>query len=198
MKKQYVILIGFLICFCSSTAFSQDIYVKVIQDRTNAVLTQGASPDAPTTALRDYTRITSMSFGMENPVTIGGGGGGSAPARTRLNDLTITKIVDLSSTRLMQVLAVGEPLELVEILYVRSNDRGTSTIYKVELGNAFFTKNTVSSIPDCTNGCPNVAESFTIIYGKIRVTTYTQNQNGSITTNPNPFVWDQTRNTPTF
>ncbi len=199
MKKQYVILIGFLICFCSSTAFSQDIYVKVIQDRTNAVLTQGASPDAPTSALRDYTRITSMAFGLENGATIGGGGGtGSAPGRTRLNDLTITKIVDLSSTRLMQALAAGEPMELVEILHVRSNDRGTSTIYKVELGNAFFTKNTVSSIPDCSNGCLSVNESFTFIYGKIRVTTYTQNQNGSITTNPNPFVWDQTRNTPTF
>lgn len=196
MKKQYIVLIGFLICFCSSTVFSQEIYVKVVRDNNNGVLTQGASPDAPTSALRDYTRITSLQYGMENGATIGSGGAGAG--KTRFDDLTITKTVDLSSTRLMQALAVGNVLELVEILYVKTDSRNTFTIYKVELGNAILNKNLVNSIPDCNNGCPNVAESFSFTYAKIRVTTYTQNPNGTITPNPNPFVWDQTKNTPTF
>lgn len=196
MKKQYIVLIGFLICLCASTAFSQDIYVKVIANRNNGVLTQGASPDAPTTALRDYTRITSLQYGMENGATIGSGG--TSTGRTSLTGLTITKTVDLSSTRLMQALAAGEPLELVEILYVNTRQGGSSTIYKVELGNAILKNNTVNSIPGCADGCPNVAESFSFVYAKIRVTTYTQNPDGRIMPNPNPFVWDQTRNTPTF
>jgi type VI secretion system secreted protein Hcp len=197
MKKMYIVFAGLLVCFCSFTALAQDIYLKVVRDNSSTgVLTQGASPNAPTNELKDYARITSMQFGMGNNAMIGGTGPGAG--RTQLSELTITKNVDLSSTKLMQALAAVNPLNSVEIVYVANAGRDPVTIYKVELGNAILKENTVSSIPDCSNGCPNVAETFTLIYAKIRVTTYSQNQNGSFTANPNPFVWDQTQNRASF
>ncbi|SFE33305.1 type VI secretion system tube protein Hcp [Spirosoma endophyticum] len=173
-----------LVCLLASPAFaqveSQAIYMKITDSDGNI------SGDVTTRNYVGFINLASAQFSMTRP---------STESRATLGPITITKAVDVSSTRLMQTLAPSSAtksrLDNIEIDYVKSvTQRPISTFYKIELTNVSVTHHSVSLVPDCPNGCSDTAESFELTYQRIKITTYSFDTGGRITADPNPFTYD--------
>lgn len=186
MKKIYVLLLSLLLCLGFSPLFAQQAAIYLKADN----LTQGVGQ---TTGFQNYIQLSSLQYGLSNPAPTGSGAGAG---KASFSDLTITKTVDLSSTKLMLTLTKGTAIQNLEILFTKDlGGKSPTTLYKIELFNAFVTSYSVSSIPECTSNCPNVAESLSFAYQKIKVTTYTQSPGGQVAANA-VFSWDLKENKP--
>lgn len=183
MKKICLPVAVLLYFFLSSSAFAQKIYLKA-DPFTNG----GSQLDG----FADYVEISSLQFGIIAPAIIGGGAG-----KVTLKNIIVTKNVDISSGKFMNNLARGRHIPLVEIVNVLSTTFQPQVLHKIELKNALITDISSSAVPDCPGNCPAIAESYTIIYDAIRITTYTMNENGS-TTAGEPFVFNQVLGSSTF
>ena len=180
MKKKFVSLVlGLLLCVGFSPLFAQqDIYLKADN------LTQKAGQ---TKGLEDYVQLSSVQYGISNPAPTGSPGAGVG--KPNFSEITVSKTVDLSSTKLMLNLTKGTIIQNLEIIFTKNSGGNQATVYKIELFDTFVTGYSFSSIPDCSGGCPG-SESLSFAYQRIKVTTYSQDQSGKVTPNPVVFSWD--------
>lgn len=181
MKKIYVSLLVLLLCLGFSPLFAQqDIYLKADD------LTKDGST---INKFKDYVQLSSVQYGISNPAPTGAGTGAGA-GKPNFSEITVSKTVDLSSTKLMLNLTRDTVIQNLEIIFTKNSGGNQGvTLYKIELFNAFVTSFSFSSIPDCSGGCPG-AESLSFAYQKIKVTTYTQSPDGRVAPNPVVFSWD--------
>lgn len=193
------LLLGLL----TTTVFAQTpaIYMKVTGTKgsiTGTVTTPGFT---------GLIELTSAQLGIERPVVVVRQAGGTgvitetlAPGRTSPGPITITKRVDIASTRLMQTLAGSNiadvRLDKIEIDYIRFVNNKPILFYKIELTDVLLAKSSGSIVPSCPNGCSDLAESFELAYQRIKVTTYSTNSAGSATADPNPFTYDRSTGGP--
>ena len=130
----------------SSAAFAgQDMFLKVDS-------VQGDSVDR---AHAQEIDILSWSWGATNSATIQIGAGGGA-GKAKINDLTITKIMDSSSPQLLSALATGKHLKSV-VLTVRNQGPRPVDYFTLTLNDVL-----VSSYSTGTSNQDNrVTENFT-------------------------------------
>jgi len=187
MNKFYLILIGFIFCLLTHSVSAQSIFLKA------DALTTGASKEKTYT---NYAEITSLQFGVsaesswirgENP----------SVGNANFQHVTITKNVDVSSTKFLQKIATGTKIDLIEI--VSTGNVGVNTlevVHKVELKDAYVTNVSSSGIKECTGDCPAIAESYEFVFKAIRITTYTFDNKGKAI--ESVFVYNVALNNSTF
>ena len=133
--------------------------------------------------------ITSYSWGLDVPVSIGSGTGGGA-GKVSLSDFSIAKMFDSASPLLMQTLAMGKALAKITLSLVKSSGTGASNpgaFLLYEFDTVF-----VTSVSDSgsTGGGVGVGESISFVMEKVMVTYYPQNPDGTFG-NPVKFTYDQ-------
>jgi len=187
MNKFYLPFIGLIFCFVTHSVSAQRIFLKA------DALTSGAST---VDRFTDYTEISSFQLGGSATVSLTQGTGGGV-GKPDFTDITVTKNVDISSNRFINKMARGQIISLIEIAST-INSGGLKVVHKIELKDAYVTSVASSTVQGCTGNCPAIAESYSFKYKAIRITTYTVNSNGSVTANPDPFVFNVVTNTSTF
>lgn len=212
MKKPYaIVLTGLLVCSGSIVANAQAIYLKVYPYKNTTTASTFPAEGAPSLTdglgteesardngksikLTNYIKLSSLQYDLEQTLNIGSQGTGAGAGKVTFTPIVITKTLDAISTTLMQNCASGTPFTL-EIIFV-SNASGKSAgdvRYKMQVGLAAVKSVSASSIPDCGNGCPNIAESVSFEYGQLIVQTYTQKPTGEIVAGTK-FGWDRIKN----
>jgi type VI secretion system secreted protein Hcp len=187
MKKMYLFFLGLLLCMLGNVAVAQQMFMKAGNLTAN-----GSNIDQ----FRNYVPITSLQFGLTSTSLSSGPGAGQAP-RPDFKEIVFTKNVDISSNRILQTVATGKLIPLVEFVSTFTANGQQEIVYKIELKNVSITNVASSSVPGCSGGCPAVAESYSFDYSAIRITTYNVGNDGSVTAN-DPFSYDLVKLTTNF
>jgi type VI secretion system secreted protein Hcp len=159
---------------------SQDIVVKF----NNAPDLQGEVQDK---ALGGAISVSELSWGIENPTTIGSANSGPGGGKAQLQELEIKKLVDSSSPGLMIAAGKGTPIPNASIM-IRKDPTKTDGGLKYRLKTVFVTKiQTTASAGD-----DGVYETVTLKYGSIQQRYLQQKPTGAL----NPIIagWDQIAN----
>jgi type VI protein secretion system component Hcp len=182
-KLMFLVMLGYSLV---NNVSAQSIFLKAGVEATLNLgqLTANASPAAPS-EFRDYSKITSVQFGLSRPAVLGPEG--ITLGRPTYSQMTITKGVDAASAKLMQVNIQGSFIDLIEIVYTAAGSN--AVLYKVEVFEPFLSNYSISSVPGCSDGCPDVAESFTLTFTTMKVTTYSANSGGAIVANVPSFLY---------
>jgi len=187
MNKFYLSLLGLICCLLVHSVSAQDIFLKA------DALTVGASREKGYT---NYAEISSLQFGISAESSWIRGGEPSVD-NANFKKITITKNVDVSSTKFMQKIAFGVPIDLIEIVSTGSIGMNVrEVLHKIELKDAYVTNFSTSGIQGCASGCPAIAESYEFIYRAIRVTTYVYDDKSRPTTSV--FTYNVAENNSTF
>jgi type VI secretion system secreted protein Hcp len=130
--------------------------------------------------------LSSFSFGVENPTTIGSATGGAGAGKASFKEFTITKHTDKSSTTFFKNCCSGTHYPNVVITLRKAGGESGSSgreflVYKFE---TVFTTKIDWSGP----GDEGPEEEISFVYGKIEI-TYTAPDNTTYDT-----VWDVGRN----
>jgi type VI secretion system secreted protein Hcp len=113
---------------------------------------------------KGYVEVSSFSFGITHMTTIGSATGGAGSGRAALGELTISKVVDKSSTVLFQKCATGE--HFAKGKFVVRKAGGTQMEYLVlTMETVFVTSAHFSS----ASGEENANESVSLAIGKLGV-----------------------------
>ncbi len=205
MKKIGIALMYLLVCLGPFAAQAQDIYMKVYTYAASTSwlgtsLTDGLGPGGKALDagggdnLANYIKLSSLQYDLEQTLNIGSQSTGAGAGKIVFNPIVITKTVDAISAVLMQYCAAGKLMNL-EFIFVSGNgSSSTPTVrYKMQVTLAAVRTVAISSVPDCGNGCPGIAESYSFDYGQLIVQTYTQKATGEVVLGPK-FGWDRVKN----
>ncbi len=134
--------------------------------------------------------VVAWSFGMSNPVTIGGGGGGPIVGIASFQDISITKYLDSSSPLLMLGNAMGTPHAEWILTFRRSNGSPQGFVfYKVTLNDVIVSSYSISA----STGEDIPMEQVSFAYTKITI-EYTPTGPDGRPLDPVVFKWDRERN----
>jgi type VI secretion system secreted protein Hcp len=162
---------------------SQDILVKF----NNAPELQGEVQDK---AALGAISATELSWGIENPMTIGSSSGGAGAGKAKFEELEIKKLVDASSPGLMMAAGKGAPIPSASIM-IRKDAGKMNTALQYSLKNVFVTKIDTSA----SAGDDGVYETVTLRVGSIQQRYVQARPTGAL----NPIIagWDQVANSQT-
>ena len=162
---------------------SQDIFVKL----NNA-------PDLPLAgevtdkAVLGAFNATELSFGIENPATLGAtAASGPGTGKAKFEELTIKKLVDASSPGLMLAVAKGAPIPNASIM-IRKDPTKTDSALQYRLKVVYITKIETSA----GAGDDGVYETVTMRVGSIQQRYVQTKATGAL--NPMIAGWDQVAN----
>ena len=137
---------------------------------------------------KGYVEVSSFSFGVTHMTTLGSATGGGGSGRAALGELTISKVVDKSSTVLFQKCATGEHFPKGKFVVRKAG--GTQMEYLVlTMETVFVTSCHFSS----ASGEENANESVSLAMGKLGVDYSPQDEKGK----PGAAIhggWDQLGN----
>ena len=137
---------------------------------------------------KGYVEVGSFSFGVTHMQTLGSATGGGGSGRAQLGELTISKVVDKSSSVLFQKCATGEHFPKGKFAVRKAG--GTQMEYLVlSMETVFVTSVHISS----ASGEENANESVSFAVGKLGVDYSPQDSTGK----PGASIhggWDQLSN----
>lgn len=132
----------------------------------------------------NWIALNSFQFGVERPISALAGTSEREPGAPVVSDITITKVMDSSSTALFSEAFQGTP-QTVTIDLVKTDGTGQAVTYaEYVLSNALVSSYSVSS------GGDNPTESIAISFTKITFKFTPQNPDGSVGTPTPPVGWD--------
>ena len=124
---------------------------------------EGGDPGSPT------LEISSWSWGVSNTASAGSGGGGGAGKAT-FGDLTITKVIDKASPKLVLICASGQHIPKV-ILNVQRPGGSTLPYLEITLTDALITSVQHSGIGGDANNQPTERVTFDYRRVQLKYTT---------------------------
>ena len=155
------ILLAVIISSSFGAAFAaSDYYLKI----------DGIAGESSADKHKGEIEIQSFSWGLSNPSSMAGGGGG-ATGKVQFQDFHFTKTIDKSSPKLMQAVATGEHLNTVDLSVNRG---GTAEYYVIHLENVMVSS---YSTLGGSGGVPMEEVSFT--YQKIEMQYLPTNPDGT-------------------
>jgi type VI secretion system secreted protein Hcp len=137
-----------------------------------------------------WIELSSFSWSVENPTTIGSATGGAGTGKAKFNDFVVTKPVDKTSPQFFHELTIGNHKSLVTIDFTKISGTGTEQTYlEYRMGVVFTTKISWSS------GGDQPTESLTMVAGSVGVKTFAFRSDGT----PEPtlnqsWCWDVVTN----
>ncbi|WP_025764242.1 type VI secretion system tube protein Hcp [Dyadobacter tibetensis] len=176
MKQPYKYFLLLALILTCSTSYAQGIYLHIRDITTGSGLT---GPHA------DEVKLTSAQMGMERQIESSAGGPREASKLT-ISEYSLTKDLDISSTKIMNSLALGMIIPRAFIRYYNGEDRKVS---EVELEDVLIASYSASSA-ECGGGCPMMSESFSLNFAKIKTTHNMDNRVEQV------FTWNLETNTP--
>lgn len=183
MKKLLLPFFTLAFCFFTQVSFAQKFYMKVGR------LTEDASGRG---TFEDYAEITSRQFSITAPPVQNSG-------QISFQDVVVTKFSDVSSNRLLNVMTKGSRIEEVEIVSTTRTDQAEQVIInKIQLKNVVFVSYANSAAEGCATGCEGIAESYKFSYDAIKITSYSQSEEGRVTEDPQPFMYNRRTGTNTY
>ena len=129
--------------------------------------------------------LLSWSWGMDQGGISGGGGAG----KVNVHDITMTKQLDKSSPKLMEVLAKGEHARQVELSFSSPSPRSREFM-RITLENVIVTSYQISG--SASQDRP--AESLSLNFEKIKVSYQQLDKKGTSAGAPKVFTWDVAAN----
>ncbi|MCE7067179.1 type VI secretion system tube protein Hcp [Dyadobacter sp. CY326] len=174
--------ITLVFCLFAQHLFAQAIFLKVDQLTTDG---------SPYEGFTDYVEINSRQLGAIKEVsTTAGSGSGSGKAQ--FQELVITKPSDKLSNRLWDFLVNGKRIQEMEIVTTINAANGGSRIVvnKMEFKDVQVSNISSAGVKDCETGCQGIIESFKLVYTRIKITTYSQNENGAWQADPYVFMYN--------
>jgi type VI secretion system secreted protein Hcp len=142
-------LVGAGVMVAAGSAFAFDLFLQVdnLSDPNSAP---------------KVIEISSYSFGISNPTTIGSGSGGAGAGKAKFDEFHITKTVDTSSAALIKSCTTGSHIKEA-ILQVRKEGGSEKEFLKITLKEVFVTSYEQEGTND--DGAPT--EQLTLAYGAI-------------------------------
>ncbi|MBD2701805.1 type VI secretion system tube protein Hcp [Spirosoma sp. BT702] len=176
MKTTFTSFLALLLFFVASASFAQGqgagIYMEITPATGSTATTAGTF------------KITSLQNSILNQSTIGSGTGGSGGGRVAFQPLTVTKSADKASNAFQYAIMSGAHFSRIRFSY--KNAAG-DVLYDLYIGTAFISGYSTSAAEVCENGCPGIAETFTINYGEVAIVDRTL-------TPRRPIEWSQLKN----
>ncbi|TFW23163.1 type VI secretion system tube protein Hcp [Massilia arenosa] len=139
---------------------------------------------------RDWIECTSVQFGVIQPKSATAStGGGHTAERCEHEDITITKLADLSSPILLQTCSSGKTIPKAKLEFMRADGQGERIKYfEVELENVL-----IGAIHPAVNEGNILHESVGIKYSKVKW-KYTQQKVGGGSGGNTSGGWDLAAN----
>tara|TARA_B110000908_G_scaffold150875_1_gene185206 strand:+ start:539 stop:1132 length:594 start_codon:yes stop_codon:yes gene_type:complete len=113
----YTILVSFASLVSSHAAY--DVYLKFNGGSASSSITLGDSGDNEYNKAQGWFKLSDFSFGIENTVTVGSGGGGISSGRASFDEVKVTKSAGAGSAKLFLACATGSQYTSVTIVLVR-------------------------------------------------------------------------------
>ena len=189
-RSRTALSLALLLLACVPLAHAQvNIYARFL-DGTGVWAGESTAPGRT-----NWTTLSSVSFGVETPITFGTGGTG----RAVFDKVVLTKLVDRLTPQLMSALTSGTAVDAgganadVTIEFTKPGAAGAVTFFRLEIKRAFIAKTT--SAAAASDG--SVSEIVTLVGGAFRYTYWPMLANGNLGT-PVVKAWSQLLNNSTF
>jgi len=177
---------GFLLVGIPAHA-ATNIYLK---------LTTGATPGSGTqidgnvtaTGFTNWIDLTSYSWGVSIPTSIGSAGTGSGTGKAVLSDFTWTQLLDQSFSPMVLDAFTGKRLSAVVDLVSSNGGQAPKTYFEMKFANGFINALSLNG----TSGGPQVVDG-SLDYSKVSFTYFNQSKTGTLT--PISASWDLITNT---
>jgi type VI secretion system secreted protein Hcp len=169
----------------------------IFSPTTNArpIPTETLNPAYQTRKEGGVIEISSITFGIENSMTIGSATSGAGAGKAMFKELVIEHNVGAASPNFLLVAATGAHFDQVTFEFVKAGGTQTGKPYfSVACKTVFISKIEV----DASNGDDAVTEKITFRYGAMQVNYWTQDKTGVVSGTPNTASWNQLTNQPTF
>jgi type VI secretion system secreted protein Hcp len=125
----------------------------------------GVQGEATAAGHEGEIELSSFSFGVENPTTIGSATGGAGAGKASFKEFTITKHTDKSSTTFFKNCCTGAHYTNVVITVRKTGDSGTARDFLVYKFQTVFTTKIDWSGP----GDEGPEEEISFVYGTIEI-----------------------------
>ncbi len=175
---------------------AMDIFVKFDGPMHGAQPIVGESVDA---AMKGYIEVSAITFGAENPITIGSSAGGAGTGKAKFSEVEIQKAVDGASPLLFQALVTGAHYDMVTVAFRQGGaPGGKAGQIGAKVGQPYFTVTFkmvfVREIDvSASDGDDTVRESIKLAVGAITYNYRKQNPDGSLA-NAVSATWSQVTN----
>ncbi len=171
------------------------VFSKPAKAGGGTISPQGETQDATFKSLNGI-EISSFTFGLDNPTTIGSVSAGAGAGKAKLQQLTIKKTVDNASPQLLLACGLGAHFPQVD-LYIRKAGSGTKG---GTMGSYLVYNFAMVFVTDVTwsNGDEAPEEEVTLVYGALQMAYYPQSASGQLAAKPTMAQWSQVTNQPTF
>jgi type VI secretion system secreted protein Hcp len=168
-------LFVFLLLACSTFQLSAAIYMKF----------PGIDGEATASGHEKEIEIGSINLGIARAVTAPTGGSSTREASApTISEISITKMMDISSTLFMMSATAGKGQDNV-VISLTATDKGELFTYcKITLSNVLVSSYSVSS------GGDRPSESLSLNFTKIQVDYYPSVPTGTPPPKVSPFTWD--------
>lgn len=138
---------------------------------------------------RDWIELVDVGWGVSQPTSCTvSTSGGHTTGRAEFNPISCSKLVDLSSPKLMELVATGKTIPKARLAFVRADGSGSIKYYEVELENVIVARNVKSFA-----GAGLLHEAFELRYTKIKE-RYAQQKIGGGTGGNTAGGWDLSTN----
>lgn len=138
---------------------------------------------------KDWIELVGVSWGVAQPTgcTVSTAGGHTI-GRAEFHPISCTKLVDLCSPKLMELVATGKTIPKARLSFVRADGGGSIRYYEIELDNVIVAYNIKSFA-----GAGLLHESFELRFTKIKE-RYTQQKIAGGTGGNTASGWDLATN----
>jgi type VI secretion system secreted protein Hcp len=135
--------------------------------------------------------IQSISYGITRNIGSRIGTTASDSSVANLSEISLSKQLDVASTKLFAASLDGKILSSMVISFVRQNAAGPETFLEITLGNVIVSSFSTSGVGGATTEAPT--ETFTLNYGTISVKNTPPKADGSAGT-PATTGWNRVQN----
>lgn len=116
-------------------------------------------------------KLTSVQYAFSRNISSASGGGVTV-GRPDFGQVSLTKLVDGSSTSLLTAILTNPNYSRVRI---NSYSTDGQLVYRITLGNALLSSYSAGASEVCASGCPGISESISLYYAQYTIADYTQN-----------------------
>ena len=125
-------------------------------------------------ALKDQIQIQGWSWGLSQSGTMHTSTGGGS-GKVSVQDVSLTKYVDMSSNDIIKALSSGEHVPTALLTVRKAGGAKPVVYYYIEFEDVIVTSYTISGNAD---GLDQLTESFSINFARFRITYTRQNEKG--------------------